>query len=354
MGSILHSSQPQRQSQQLPDLPDFITKIIHDLNLPVLIVVVGLIYVHRLKKQLPENYKTEYGTAHRVFISSILVASKYVDDVPITARKMSESVGKDVWSIKEIIRMVPKPSDFGMEYTEEILSTKDDVNIRAYICKLPQDARNRPTILFFHANAGNMGHRLPIAQIFYVQFKCNVCLISYRGEGRPSEKGIRIDAQTFLDHVMKDDDLKNTKLITFGQSLGGAISIDLVSRNEDKFSAMILENTFLSIPKVIPYVMPQLKYLSFLCHQIWPSETSIQQIVHTPILFLSGARDEIVPPSHMTDLFELSQTKVKEFKRFDNGFHNDTTLQPGYFETISEFLKKENFWDDEGKEWVEI
>ncbi|CAG8822550.1 18945_t:CDS:2, partial [Gigaspora margarita] len=240
---------------------------------------------------------------------------------------------------------VAKPSDFGMEYTEEILSTKDGVNIRVYICKLPQDAANRPTILFFHANAGNMGHRLPIAQIFYSQFKCNVCLISYRGyglsEGRPSEKGIRIDAQTFLDYILQDDDLKNTKLITYGQSLGGAISIDLVSRNEDK-------------PKVIPYIMPQLKYLSFLCHQVWPSETSIQQIVHTPILFLSGARDEIVPPSHMVDLFELSQSRNKDFKLFDNGLHNDTTLQDGYFEAIGEFLKKENLLDDEGKEWVRI
>ncbi|CAG8753249.1 9722_t:CDS:2, partial [Gigaspora rosea] len=202
------------------------------------------------------------------------------------------------------------------------------------------------------------GHRLPIAQIFYTQFKCNVCLISYRGyglsEGRPSEKGIRIDAQTFLDYILQDDDLKNTKLITYGQSLGGAISIDLVSRNEDKFSAMILENTFLSIPKVIPYIMPQLKYLSFLCHQVWPSETSIQQIVHTPILFLSGARDEIVPPSHMVDLFELSQSRNKDFKLFDNGLHNDTTFQDGYFEAIGEFLKKENLLDDEGKEWVRI
>ncbi|CAG8818376.1 40938_t:CDS:2 [Gigaspora margarita] len=106
MCSFFHMSQPQRQkSHQLPDLPAFITKIIHDLNLPVLNVVVCLIYVHRLKSQLPKNYETEYGTAHRVFISSILVASKYVDDVPITARKMLDSVGKDIWSIKDIIRM---------------------------------------------------------------------------------------------------------------------------------------------------------------------------------------------------------------------------------------------------------
>jgi len=171
-------------------------------------------------------------------------------------------------------------------------------------------------------------------------------MLSYRGyglsEGTPTEKGLRIDSQTILEFVLKDEDIKNTKLITYGQSLGGAVSIDLVSRNEDKFSGMILENTFLSIPKVIPHVLPLIKYLAFLCHQVWPSEKAIQQIVNVPILFLSGLCDELVPPSHMRQLYELSQTRAtKQWKDFDNGTHNDTTFQPGYFETIEDFIKKE-------------
>jgi hypothetical protein len=40
-----------------------------------------------------------------------------------------------------------------MAYTEEILTTKDGIRIRAYICKLPEAvASNRPTILFFHVS----------------------------------------------------------------------------------------------------------------------------------------------------------------------------------------------------------
>ncbi|GES92345.1 alpha/beta hydrolase protein [Rhizophagus clarus] len=203
-------------------------------------------------------------------------------------------------------QIVQKPSDFGMEYTDVTLTTKDGVRIKAYICKLPRYARDRPTILLFHANAGNMGHRLPIAREFYVKLRCNVVLLSYRGyglsEGNPTEKGLRIDSQAILDFVLNDEDLKNTKLIAYGQSLGGAVTIDLVSRNEDKFSGMIVENTFLSIPKLIPHVFPIIKHLSFLCHQIWPSEKSIQQIVNVPILFLSGLIDELVPPSHMRQI----------------------------------------------------
>jgi fermentation-respiration switch protein FrsA (DUF1100 family) len=92
---------------------------------------------------------------------------------------------------------------------------------------------------------------------------------------------------------------------------------------------------------LIPHVFPIIKYLAFLCHQVWPSEKAIQQIVNVPVLFLSGLVDELVPPSHMRQLYELSQTKVKYWKGFDDGTHNETVLQPGYFDAIEDFIKKE-------------
>jgi alpha-beta hydrolase superfamily lysophospholipase len=50
-----------------------------------------------------------------------------------------------------------------------------------------------------------------------------------------------------LDFVKEHPILKDTKLVAYGQSIGGAVAIDLVSRNEDAFSGLIVENTFLSI-----------------------------------------------------------------------------------------------------------
>jgi hypothetical protein len=41
--------------------------------------------------------------------------------------------------------------------------------------------KSRPTILMFHANAGNMGHRIPLAKAFWAKCGCNVFMISYRG-----------------------------------------------------------------------------------------------------------------------------------------------------------------------------
>jgi len=110
----------------------------------------------------------------------------------------------------------------------------------------------------FHGNAGNIGHRLPIAKVLVNDLYCNVLMLEYRGyglsTGDPGEKGITIDAQTGLDYIRAREDLKDTKIVVYGQSLGGAVAIGLVGRNQDQgdIAGLVLENTFLSIQKMIP------------------------------------------------------------------------------------------------------
>lgn len=50
-----------------------------------------------------------------------------------------------------------------------------------------------------------------------------------------------------LDLLVKQPDIDPHKIIVFGQSIGGAVAIDLVSRNEDKVKALIVENTFTAL-----------------------------------------------------------------------------------------------------------
>jgi fermentation-respiration switch protein FrsA (DUF1100 family) len=114
----------------------------------------------------------------------------------------------------------------------------------------------------FHGNAGNIGHRVPIAKVLEETLGCNVMLLEYRGyglsSGSPDENGLKIDAQTGVDYIRQRAGLKDTKIIIHGQSLGGAVAIDLVANNQDRddIAALILENTFLSIRKLIPtYVL---------------------------------------------------------------------------------------------------
>ncbi|KAI9843195.1 MAG: hypothetical protein M1837_006557 [Sclerophora amabilis] len=198
---------------------------------------------------------------------------------------------------------VPRPSDFGYSDFEELhLPTPDGETVGAFLIKPTNKSQaQNVTILMFHGNAGNIGHRVPIGLKLQEDNGCNVFMLEYRGygfsTGTPDEQGLLIDAQTALDYIKDRPDLKNTKLVVFGQSLGGALSIQLVAKNQDKqnIAALILENTFTSMRKLIPSAFPPAKYLARLCHQVWPSECILPNIKDIPILFLSGLQDEIVP-----------------------------------------------------------
>jgi hypothetical protein len=174
--------------------------------------------------------------------------------------------------------------------------------LSAFLVRPANKSQARPiTVLNFHGNAGNAGHRLPIARILANDIGCTTLMVDYRGyglsTGNPDEKGLKIDAQTALDYIRQREDLKSNKIVVYGQSLGGAVSIDLVAKNKGTgdIKGLILENTFLSIAKMIPSVMPALRYLTPLCHEYWKSEEMLPQITDIPILFLSGLQDEIVP-----------------------------------------------------------
>ncbi|TPX43842.1 hypothetical protein SeMB42_g04563 [Synchytrium endobioticum] len=284
------------------------------------------------------------------------------------------------------------PDKFNMpDYEDLTLSTADKVKIRAYLIKNKVDVHDRSrstksigqdglspyTLLYLHANAGNMGHRLPFAYHLHRILKCNILLLSYRGyglsEGSPDEAGIRLDAQAALDYITSHPTLRFSKVIVFGQSIGGAVAIHLASADPERVHGLVVENTFLSLPRLIPHIMPVVARFSFLCHQIWPSYKAITAVPRTiPILMLSGLQDELVPASHMHALARIcrayredasvdieaiadstrtdkektnasaAQELVKDqvgvrFVGLRNGRHNDTCIQPGYFEQISQW-----------------
>ncbi|KAG6333738.1 hypothetical protein ID866_5351 [Astraeus odoratus] len=288
---------------------------------------------------------------------------------------------------------VDKPDKYGLPNSDLELRTEDGVLLRCYLMKQTKDigrdhpllvqaneemsneefAATRPTVLMFHGNGGNLGHRIPLARIFYVKMRCNVLMLSYRGYGHsggtPSENGLCIDAQTALNYVLADPDLQKTPVILYGQSIGGAVAIDLASRNPFKIHALILENTFTSLPRLIPHALPLLSPVSFLCHQKWDSASKVPLIPRdTPILMLSGLKDEVVPQEHMAALWEIATRRQgakvdnvamniqgqygnegdkknaevgsgkSRFVEFARGYHNDTCTQPGYWTAISEFV----------------
>lgn len=69
------------------------------------------------------------------------------------------------------------------------------------------------------------------------------------------------------------------------------------------------------------------KFLSLFKHLIlninWPSLDRIPN-VETPILFIKGEKDEIVPPDHTERLYEAASKSIyKKIYKIPEGHHND-------------------------------
>lgn len=155
---------------------------------------------------------------------------------------------------------VPSPRQFGITDFEDLqIPTPDGETLHAFFLRQPKTPyRRNLTVLMFHGNAGNIGHRVPIAKALQDTLQCNVFMLEYRGYGLstgvPDEAGLKLDAQTALDYLRQRPETRDTKFVIYGQSLGGAVSINLVANNQEQgdIGGLILENTFLSIRKLIP------------------------------------------------------------------------------------------------------
>ena len=197
------------------------------------------------------------------------------------------------------------PSEHGMAYEDVWLMTPDKKQISGWLIKVAGDFENAKTILFFHGNAGNIGARLPNLKVLVKKMNCNVFIIDYRGygssEGKPTEAGLKIDAQASLDYLRKRTDINQEMIFVFGRSLGGAVAIELCMQPNSGIRGLILENTFTSISDMASTMVPvpySTIFKWFLQKIHYPSIKRIRK-VKQPILFIRGMQDEIVPVKFM-------------------------------------------------------
>ena len=253
-----------------------------------------------------------------------------------------------------------------------------------------------PTLIWFHANAGNMGFRLPNLYKMHNELECNLFILSYRGygesEGEPNEDGIKIDAETAMKYIFdraqkrdarntnhnnnnnnnnnndsgddRDDDdvdsnddddddndsdgeIDKNKIFVFGRSLGGAVATYISSKYDSKITGLILENTFLSISDMVGKVFPFLNFdiiKQYMLKIHWRTIDLIPNI-ECPILFLASEKDEIVPHNHMITLHNNAEkSSYTKMYKISDGMHNDAWLpEKGgttYWRTMKEWMQE--------------
>lgn len=240
------------------------------------------------------------------------------------------------------------PKEYELSFENVNIKTEDGLSLHAWFIHQPDSTKSSSvTILFFHANAGNMGFRLPNLKHLYDTLQANILILSYRGygesEGIPTEEGLVKDSEAAWRYLKSRKDINHEKLIIFGRSLGGAVAISLAAKCSDEICGLIVENTFTCISDMVDQLFPLLKYFKkYILRLDWSSYKRIRKIT-APILFLSGLSDEVVPSWQMQRLYECAtSSKKRTMVTFLGGKHNDTWMvgNTKYTETLQEFTEQ--------------
>ncbi|KAL2755781.1 hypothetical protein ACRALDRAFT_1064213 [Sodiomyces alcalophilus JCM 7366] len=188
-----------------------------------------------------------------------------------------------------------------------------------------------------------------------------VCL-SYRGywtsRGRPSEKGINLDAQAGLEYVQRlhneqeqpksaDDDPKPSPvLVLWGQSVGSGVATNMAAW--DKFppamrlNGLVLETAFTSIKDMLGALYPSqwtpYRYLWPFLRNHLDSLGNLDKIAQLGrgnggpprITLVEAGRDELVPADHGAQLERRGREVglTVERKIIHGTFHNDVMFRP--------------------------
>ncbi len=230
------------------------------------------------------------------------------------------------------------PRDVGLDFDDLYFSARDGVVLNGWFIR-HREARS--TLVWFHGNAGNIGHRVANIRLLHEKTRVNIFIFDYRGygrsAGRASEEGTYLDGEAALDFVRNRLGIDPAQTVLFGRSLGAAVATEMANRFDSQ--ALIVESPFASIRAMADAMFPFLPIGPLLSTRYDVLEKI--RAIKTPLLVLHGDRDEVVPFEQGKLVFAAAP-QPKKFIALAGAGHNDTYLVGGdrYFEQLRQFIEE--------------
>lgn len=216
------------------------------------------------------------------------------------------------------------PQQFGMPYEDVWLTAVDGVRLNGWL--IPASHSTGLTVLMLHGNAGNISHRFEKLALFY-RLGWDVFALDYRGYGNsggePDEAGLYLDARAAYRYLVEQRGVDPRKLIVYGESLGTAIAVDLLS--EVAAAGLVLEEGFTSAPDAGQEMYPFLP-IRWLMRSRFDTLGKIGRI-RSRLLIFHSREDEFFPIHHAQKLLAAAPSP-KELVELRGG-HNDAFIQSG-------------------------
>ena len=233
------------------------------------------------------------------------------------------------------------PADVGLDYEDVWLTAADGTKLHGW--HVPGESST--TLMWLHGNAGNISHRVDNIAMLRRNTGLGAFIIDYRGygrsEGKPSEKGLYMDAEAAFEHLTTVLGLNPEEdIVLFGRSLGVGVAVEMATRH--RVRGVVLESGFTSVREMSN--ASSLSVLSIIFLPLLDARyDSLSKIgsALSPVMVIHGDRDDMVP-FEMSEKLYAAAPEPKRFYPIPGAMHNDTYAVGGeaYFDALRRFIRE--------------
>mmetsp|Transcript_10269 Transcript_10269/g.26541 ORF Transcript_10269/g.26541 Transcript_10269/m.26541 type:complete len:312 (+) Transcript_10269:73-1008(+) len=215
-----------------------------------------------------------------------------------------------------VVFQPPECSYHPKEYDGELLWVpRESDNLVARLeqgipCLLLQRPKAAHFLIFFHANAEDLGQIYLLLRYLRTFLGVHVLAVEYPGygicSGAPSERQLLLDAETVLDFVQDALDVPLDRVLVMGRSMGGCPAIHLAS--SFPVAGLVTLSAFSSIPDIVGAGIAGASLMGLVFDRF--DNASRMRTVSCPVLIVHGTDDGIIDVGHAHALAETCGADV--------------------------------------------
>jgi fermentation-respiration switch protein FrsA (DUF1100 family) len=222
-----------------------------------------------------------------------------------------------------------------LHVSEVTLSSDDGAAIHGWFTAPEGWQPSQGAVLISHGNGNNLSSMGECLARWRDRLGRAVLVYDYPGygksTGRPSEAGCYASGEAARQWLIENQHVPAGEIILVGESLGGAIAVELASRHSARL--LVLHSAFTSFPDVAQARVPWVP-ARYLVRNQMKNYDKIGRL-HCPVVITHGTADKTVPFAHGERLFAEANEPKKFVRMEGDGHHPPTNAE--FFDTVRQF-----------------
>ena len=197
-------------------------------------------------------------------------------------------------------------------------------------------------IIYCHGNAADLGTIFYEAQAIANFANAHLIAVEYPGygiySGTPTEARIKHDVAQVFYYVSNILNYPTERIVLMGRSLGSGPASSLCQTLEEagvNVGGLVLQSPFTSILDVARTFT---KIAGLVIQEQWQNLAALRCVKKTPVLFIHGSKDTLVPHTMSEKLYQACPSPQKRLHLCENADHNHFHLLNDVIKPITLFL----------------